>query len=67
MFTYFEREKEQEQGRGREKRTERTASRLHAVSAETDALLEPVNREMMIGAEIESLALNRLSHPGTPS
>ena len=46
LFIYFETERENEQGteRGRE----RIPSRLHAVSKEPDAGLDPLNREITI-------------------
>ena len=45
MFIYFEREREWV--RGRERGRERIPSRLHTVSTEPDAGLEPTNREIM--------------------
>ena len=60
------REGESKQGRGRERETERIPSRSHAVRTEPDMGLKLTNREIMIGAEIKSRTLNRLSHPGAP-
>ena len=51
-------------GRERERERERIPSRLCVVSAEPDAGLSLMNREIMTRAEIESRTLNRLSHPG---
>ena len=46
-FAYFERERESEQGRGREVRRERIPSRLYHVSTEPKAGLQLVNCEIM--------------------
>ena len=55
------------QGKGkRERKEERIPSRLHAVSTEPDVGLELTNHEIMTWAEIKSLTLNQLSHPGAP-
>ena len=63
LFIYLER-----MSRGRAERGEkrRIPSRLHTISAEPDAGLEPMNREIVTWAEIKSQTLNWLSHPGTP-
>ena len=48
MFIYFyKREKESEWGRGREVRRDNIPSRLHPISAEPDAELEPTNYRMI--------------------
>ena len=63
LFTYFEvRASEHEWRRGRD----RIPTRLHAVSTEADAGLEPMNCEIMTWAEIKSQTLNQLSHPCAP-
>ena len=46
---------------------ERISSRLLAVSAEPHAGLDPTHCEIMTCAEIKSMSLNRLSHPGAPA
>ena len=68
QFSFFERKRDRacEQGRDRERRRERIRSRLHTASTEPDTRLEGKNREIMNRAEVKSLTLNRLSHPGTP-
>ena len=50
----------------REKARERIPSRLHAVSAESDAGLKLINCEIMAYTEIESQRLDQLSHLGAP-
>ena len=45
MFIYFERAREQ--GRSRERGRERIPSRIHDVSTQPDAGLDPMNREIM--------------------
>ena len=45
LLIYLERERVQ--GRSRERERKRIPRRLHAVSAEPDAGLEPTNRELM--------------------
>ena len=55
MFYFIsdrEREAECEIGRGRERGSNRTRSRLQAVSTEPDTGLEPTNREIMTWAEV---------------
>ena len=47
LFINFEREKEHEQAKGRERGIERIPSRLCAGSTEPDARLEPTNCEIM--------------------
>ena len=66
VFVYFwERETEHERGRGREGDPEyKAGSRLRAVSTESDAGPEPMNREIMTWAK--SQTLNQPSHPGAP-
>ena len=44
-----------EWGRGRKRGKERIPSRLHAVSTEPDAGLEPTNREIMPCAQVRWL------------
>ena len=53
-------EKEREGGR------QRIPSRRLAVSAEPDAGLDPMNREIMTWAKIKSRMLNPLSYLGAP-
>ena len=53
-------------GERHRERKERIPSRLHAVSAESDAGLDPRSCEIMTWAEVKSWALNWLSHPCTP-
>ena len=65
----FERERETACARvegQRQRVRQRIPSRLHAVSTEPDAGLEPMNHEIMTWGEIKSQTLNQLSHPGTP-
>ena len=62
----FFRERDRERKRERERERE-TPSRLHAVSAEPDARLDPMNWEIMTSTEIKSGTLNQLSHPGAPA
>ena len=50
---------------GAERQGERIPSRLRAVSAEPDAGLDLTDHEIMTGAEINSLTLNRLPDPDT--
>ena len=59
-------ERENEQGRGRERGRERIPSRHRAVNAESDAGLKPTNREITAWDEIKTWMLNWLSHPGAP-
>ena len=49
---------------GTERGRERIPSKPLAVSAEPDAGLDPMNREIMTCANIGSQTLNWLSHPG---
>ena len=65
LSLFILRGKQHEQRRGRERR-ERISSRLHAVSTEPDVGLDLRNHEIMTWAEIQSEALNQLSHPGAP-
>ena len=53
MFIYFW-EREHESGRGRERGRQRILSRLHAVSSQTQAGLEPMNPEIKTWAEAGS-------------
>ena len=57
-YVFILREKEHNQGRGRERGRERIPSRLHTVSTELDTGLEPTNHKIMTGAEIKSWTLN---------
>ena len=61
MFIYLSWEQERAGNR------ERIPTRLHAVSAEPNVGLDPTNREIMAWAEIKSLMINWLSHPGAPA
>ena len=63
MFIYFEKEIKHVQERGR-RRGERIPSRLHAVSTEPQAGLDPTKREIMVRVMIKNQMLNQLSHPG---
>ena len=55
------------EGQGqRETERERIPSRVLAISTEPNSGLDPRNVESMTWAEIKSLTLNRLSHPGAP-
>ena len=51
--------------RGRKRGKEGMPNRLCAVSAEPDAGLDLMNRDIMTWAQIKSLMVNQLSHPGT--
>ena len=64
LFILRERESMSREGRQREK--ERIASRLHAVSSESNTGLDLTNQEIMTWAETKSWTPNRLSHPGAP-
>ena len=61
-----QRERERERERETERETERIPSSFCAVSTEPDSSLNPMNREIMTGAEIESQMLNRLIPPCAP-
>ena len=52
------RARDYEWGEGQRERTERIPSRLHAVSTEPNVRLDPMNREIMTSANIESQTLN---------
>ena len=64
LSTYFEREKAQ--GRGRERGRQRISSRLHTVSTEPDAGLEPTTVKIVTSAKVKNWMLNQPSHPGAP-
>ena len=65
FLKFILRERAWKQGRGRERGRKRIPSRLHAVSAEPNVGLDPMNCEIMTWAEIKSQTPNKLSHPGT--
>ena len=50
-----------------ERQRERIPSRLHAVSTEPEAGIDPTNHEITTRVEIKSWTLNQLSHPGAPN
>ena len=58
---------ERERARPGEAQRERETDRLRTVSTEPDAGLSLTNHEMVTWAEVKSLTLNRLSHPGAPT
>ena len=60
------RETQSEQGRGRERGTEKIASRLCTVGTEPEVELKLTDCKIETQAETKSQTLNRLSHPGTP-
>ena len=66
-YLFILREREDEQGRSRERVRDRIPSTLHTIRAEPNPGLDPTNREIMTRAEPKSRALNLLSHPGAPS
>ena len=51
----------------REGERERIPSRIHTVSTEPDAGVNPTNCEITTGTKIKSQMLNRLSHSSTPN
>ena len=51
-FIHFERDRESEQGRGREGGRERIPNRLRIVSVEPEVGLELTNREIMTWAQV---------------
>ena len=62
VYLFWERESMGEQGRGREREREKPRQALcYQSGAQTGV---PVNQEIMTWAEIKSLMLNWLSHPG---
>ena len=62
LSLFWEREREHEQGRGRERRSERTLSKLHTASMEANTGLKPMNREVMTWAEVGG-STNWARHP----
>ena len=66
LFMLRERECMSRERAEKDRERERIPSRLHAVSTEPDAGLEPTNHKIMTRAEIKSQTLNQLSHPGAP-
>ena len=67
VYLFILREGENESDRGAEREGEReNLKRLHTVSAETNAGLEPTNYEIMSWAKIKSRTLNHLSPLGMP-
>ena len=67
-FIYFERASERARGLTRvgEGQREREGDRESQAGSVLSAGVDPMNREVMTWAEIESRMLNRLSHPGAP-
>ena len=66
LFILEEREKDSKLGRGRDRGRETIPSRLCALRAEPDAVLDPTNCQIMTWAEIKGQKLSQLSHPGVP-
>ena len=66
IYLFWERQRENKWGRGRESGRDRIPSRFCAVSMESDVGLKLTNHEILTWAEIKSRTLNWVSHADAP-